>query len=76
VDKRKRGHRVRYRENPPPELRGLLSTAQAAALMGVSPRTFYTLVWEGEIPCYAEFGRAHLFHRADVLRARKRLYGY
>jgi excisionase family DNA binding protein len=44
--------------------------------MGVSPRTFYTLVWEGKIPCYAEFGRAHLFHRADVLRARKRLYGY
>lgn len=73
---RKSRRRVRYKENPPPELRGLLSTAQAAALMGVSSRTFFTLIWEGEVPCYAEFGRSHLFARADVLKARKRLYGY
>ncbi len=44
--------------------------------MGVSSRTFFTLIWEGEVPCYAEFGRSHLFARADVLKARKRLYGY
>jgi excisionase family DNA binding protein len=67
--------RARYRLNPPPELRELLSSAQAAGLMGVSPTTFYKLVSEGEVVCRADLGRSHLFARDDVLEARRRLYG-
>ena len=67
--------RGRYRLNPPPELSGLLTSSAAAALLGCSIRTLYSIVRDGDFACSAEFGRAHLFDREDVLEARRRLYG-
>ena len=67
---------TRWKSNPPPELAkaGYLATAAAAALMGVSTRTFYDLVNDGLVPCWG-VGRSHLFKRDEVIRARRELYG-
>lgn len=53
----------------------LLTTTQAAALMGVSVRTLWRIVAEGEIRPAGVIGGANVYYRDDVLAARRRLYG-
>ncbi len=74
--------RKRWRDNPPRGLqvageRGvpLITTAGAAALMGVSARTFTTLVAERRIVPAGIIGNSHVFYRDEVVALRKKLYG-
>lgn len=43
-----------------------LSTAQAAAILGITPRTLYRLIDAGDVPAY-RMGRVIRLQRAHVL---------
>ena len=53
----------------------LVTTTQAAALMGVSVRTFWRIVNEGLIQPAGVIGTANVYYKDEVLRLRRRLYG-
>jgi excisionase family DNA binding protein len=52
----------------------LLTTTQAAALVGISVRTFWRLVNEGHIRPAGVIGTANVYYRDEVVAMRRRLY--
>ncbi len=53
----------------------LVSTTQAAALMGVSVRTLWRIIEDGELPIAGVIGNSNIFYKDEVLALRRRLYG-
>ena len=53
----------------------LVTTAEAAYIMGVSPRTFTTIVAERQITPAGVIGNAHVFYEDEVRAVRRKLYG-
>jgi excisionase family DNA binding protein len=49
----------------------LLTTTQAAELLGVQPQTIRKMVYRGRLKGY-KFGGALAFHAADIYRAKDR----
>ena len=53
----------------------LVTTTEAAYLLGVSVRTLWRLVEEGEIQPAGVIGTANVYYKDEVVKLRKRLYG-
>ena len=49
-----------------------MSAADAARLLGITPRTLYRLIDSGELPAH-RFGRVIRIRRGDVERVRERM---
>jgi excisionase family DNA binding protein len=44
----------------------VITTAEAAAMLGVTPARVQAMVGQGQLPLLRRVGRQFLFHRADV----------
>ncbi len=53
----------------------LVTTTQAAALMGVSVRTLWRMIEDGELRIAGVIGNSNVFYKHEVLEARQKLYG-
>ncbi|MFZ1058777.1 MAG: helix-turn-helix domain-containing protein [Candidatus Rokuibacteriota bacterium] len=53
----------------------MVTTTQAAALMGVSVRTLWRMIEDGELRIAGVIGNSNVFYKHEVLEVRQRLYG-
>ena len=63
-----------HRESIPKEI-PLVTTTQAAALMGVSARTFWRIIDDKYLQPAGVIGTSNVFFKADILKVRRELYG-
>ena len=54
-----------------PNMGQTVTTAEAAKLLGVCPRTVQRWIWSGRLPKLRIVGRAHLLRLADVVRLKR-----
>ncbi len=53
----------------------LVTTTQAAALMGVSVRTLWRIIDDGDLRIAGVIGNSNVFYRDEVVAVRQKLYG-
>jgi len=65
----------KYRRQRIPSGIPLVTTTQAAVLMGVSVRTLWRIIEDGYLRPAGVIGNSNVFYKHDVLEVRQKLYG-